>query len=328
MLSNVNHWKVCFAWASALVILPFALCQASPVITSPATVSTDVRVGFTKTIHIEIGNTGDTPLQISAVKTSCGCVVTNAYPSQLLPGAKGEILVRYTSHPGLPVYEQSVAVFSNDPKKPVNVVKLTGNVMDADGLTCTASNVQLLRVAGSTEDPEFEIKIGDNHACKVKRVTIDPPSLLNVTSLQLDEKSILIHIHGLPTTRPQTVDAILSMDLELPREEFLEIPVSYIIEPRFSVLPATIAIPPTDASDAFTRLAIVSNTDAKVLIKSVHVYGFDGLHCDIHQPTDDPGTGCIIVHGVPSRQALWKQPSGYIEIELAGETTPLVVNIH
>jgi len=57
-------------------------------------------------------NTGNAPIVISKVKTSCGCTVPT-YPKQaILPGEKGEIKVHYATN-RVGVFSKTLTVMSN-----------------------------------------------------------------------------------------------------------------------------------------------------------------------------------------------------------------------
>lgn len=90
----------------------------------------------------EFTNTGDEPLVISNVKSSCGCTVP-AYPKEpIMPGKTGEIQVKYNMNPGK--ISKAVTVESNAVNKENGQVRLriTGEVLREDGAgTATKTNV-------------------------------------------------------------------------------------------------------------------------------------------------------------------------------------------
>lgn len=59
----------------------------------------------------EFKNTGDAPLVITDVKTSCGCTVPSKPKEPIMPGKTGEIEVKYNMNPG-PI-NKTVTVESN-----------------------------------------------------------------------------------------------------------------------------------------------------------------------------------------------------------------------
>lgn len=72
-------------------------------------------------------NTGDKPLIISNVKSSCDCSVTSWTRTPILPGKSGEINVKYNTK-NLGKFSKSIEVFSNDPKISRKLLKIKGEV--------------------------------------------------------------------------------------------------------------------------------------------------------------------------------------------------------
>ena len=72
-------------------------------------------------------NTGEQPLQITAVKPTCGCTAADYTKTPVLPGKKGFIKVEYNAMiPG--VFNKTITVESNsDPK--IKILTITGEVV-------------------------------------------------------------------------------------------------------------------------------------------------------------------------------------------------------
>lgn len=65
-------------------------------------------------------NTGNTPLVIQHVKTSCGCTVPEWANKPVKPGKSGEIKINYdTSLPG--AFHKTITVFYNGKNSPVTL---------------------------------------------------------------------------------------------------------------------------------------------------------------------------------------------------------------
>jgi len=79
----------------------------------------------------EFTNTGEAPLIISRVSSSCGCTIPKKPEEPIMPGKTGEIQVKYdTNRPG-PI-RKAITVISNA-KTPTKVLKIKGEVKGADG---------------------------------------------------------------------------------------------------------------------------------------------------------------------------------------------------
>jgi hypothetical protein len=74
----------------------------------------------------EFTNTGDAPLIISNVKSSCGCTVPEKPKDPIAPGANGEIKVKYDTKRVGPI-RKTVTVYSNA-SEPIKALKIKGVV--------------------------------------------------------------------------------------------------------------------------------------------------------------------------------------------------------
>lgn len=74
----------------------------------------------------EFTNTGNAPLIISKVSSSCGCTIPKKPEAPILPGKKGEIQVKYDTNRVGPI-RKAVTVISNA-DTPTKVLKIKGEV--------------------------------------------------------------------------------------------------------------------------------------------------------------------------------------------------------
>jgi len=74
-------------------------------------------------------NTGDAPLIITKVKSSCGCTVPKKPDGPILPGETGEIEVKYDTNRVMPI-RKTITVTSNA-DRPTVALKIKGNVIDS-----------------------------------------------------------------------------------------------------------------------------------------------------------------------------------------------------
>ncbi len=74
----------------------------------------------------EFTNTGDAPLIISKVSSSCGCTIPKKPTEPILPGKKGEIEVKYDTKRVGPI-RKAVTVISNA-ETPTVVLKIKGEI--------------------------------------------------------------------------------------------------------------------------------------------------------------------------------------------------------
>lgn len=74
----------------------------------------------------EFTNTGEAPLVISDVKSSCGCTIPKKPDAPILPGETGEIQVKYDTKRVGPI-RKAITVTSNA-DTPTKVLKIKGTV--------------------------------------------------------------------------------------------------------------------------------------------------------------------------------------------------------
>ena len=72
-------------------------------------------------------NTGDAPLLITKVKTSCGCTVPSYSKAPIQPGDQGELEIKYNTK-RLGAFTKTVTVISNA-KGGNKILKIKGNIV-------------------------------------------------------------------------------------------------------------------------------------------------------------------------------------------------------
>ena len=73
-------------------------------------------------------NTGNAPLEIKAVRSSCGCTIPKKPEAPIAPGDKGEITVRYDTN-RVGVFRKTITVNTNVSSKAIIALKIRGNVL-------------------------------------------------------------------------------------------------------------------------------------------------------------------------------------------------------
>ncbi len=77
-------------------------------------------------------NTGDKPLIIKNIQSSCGCTVPKKPENPIMPGEKGEIKVSYDTN-RVGGFSKSITIFSNA-KKERKVIRIKGIVTNSTSL--------------------------------------------------------------------------------------------------------------------------------------------------------------------------------------------------
>ena len=73
-------------------------------------------------------NTGDSPLIITNIQTTCGCTATDWEREPILPGSKSSIKVSFNSAGKMGRQNKVITIISNS-VAPLNQVKITTNVL-------------------------------------------------------------------------------------------------------------------------------------------------------------------------------------------------------
>ena len=73
-------------------------------------------------------NTGDAPIEIQGVRSSCGCTIPKKPDAPIEPGKKGEITVKYDTN-RLGVFRKTITVNTNVSNAAIIALKIKGNVL-------------------------------------------------------------------------------------------------------------------------------------------------------------------------------------------------------
>ena len=79
----------------------------------------------------EFTNTGNAPLVISNVKSSCGCTIPKKPEAPILPGKTGEIQVKYDTN-RVGTIRKAITVTSNA-DTPTKILKIKGEIKAPEG---------------------------------------------------------------------------------------------------------------------------------------------------------------------------------------------------
>ncbi len=88
----------------------------------------EINHGQVADLQFEFSNTGDSPLVIKQVHSTCGCAVPKLEKMEYLPGEKGVIPVRFFSKGYQGRVIKTLSVTSNDEKNPQLRLQITGVV--------------------------------------------------------------------------------------------------------------------------------------------------------------------------------------------------------
>lgn len=122
--------KALFLWVACVAT---AIVSAQPKIDFPNGTTVDygktTKDGDSGIRVVEFKNTGDAPLIITDVKSTCGCTVPTKPKAPIMPGKSDKIEIKYNMHPG-PI-RKTITVESNAANYPEGRIplKITGEVI-------------------------------------------------------------------------------------------------------------------------------------------------------------------------------------------------------
>jgi hypothetical protein len=88
-----------------------------------------------KTFRFEMTNSGDRPLNVMRIQTTCSCVSATTSQNQLNPGEKATVTVRYNPRGHWGRFEHKVFIYTQPGNAPAAVLKLTLDVASASDKT-------------------------------------------------------------------------------------------------------------------------------------------------------------------------------------------------
>ncbi|MGB0526822.1 MAG: DUF1573 domain-containing protein [Flavobacteriaceae bacterium] len=77
----------------------------------------------------EFTNTGDAPLVITNVRSSCGCTIPKKPEEPILPGQTGQIEVKYDTNRAAGPFRKAITVSSNA-NSPTKILKIKGELIE------------------------------------------------------------------------------------------------------------------------------------------------------------------------------------------------------
>ncbi len=117
-------------------------------------------------------NEGKLPLEISAVKPSCGCTIAGPYPKKIEPDQSGEFPFSVDSNKLHANFEKAVTITSNDPATPSLRLRLRGEVKRY--VDVVPSSVQFGKLYGD-QTQERLVKITGNGDAPLQLEITDKP---------------------------------------------------------------------------------------------------------------------------------------------------------
>jgi hypothetical protein len=263
---RTNHYaRRPLALALALALSP-RLVAAGPRlgVEEPTADFGSVEQGTPVTHVFHLKNTGDTPLHISSVKSSCGCTAAVVSESDVQPADEARVLATLDTGRVAGRTTKVLSVYSDDPQVPVAALTLTGDVL-AD-LVLSPNPVYLGRLRrGETVTREVVIRRGRPGGTAVVRAVGGELGGLQSRLESVPDGSQVLSIAldaGVPLGR---FSRELRLETTSPRQPVIVLPVFGSIEGDVVVLPSQLSFGIARAGASPERRLLIRNRGLRPL---------------------------------------------------------------
>jgi Protein of unknown function (DUF1573) len=154
-------------------------------------------------------NTGQSPIKVVSVRTSCGCTTAALTKDQFAPGEGGDIEARFQfgSHTGH--QEKSIAVTTSDsPNQPV-YLRL---VVDVPQAVVVQPEFVFWKVGEPVEPKKFRVAIGEGFSAKLLGIESDNPDIHFAVNSITPGKELEVSVTPNETKRPQSATLLIRTD--------------------------------------------------------------------------------------------------------------------
>ncbi len=187
-----------------------------------------------------IQNQGDAPLEITNVKTSCGCTAAKPQDSTVPPGGETKIAAKLSLHGRQGELSKTITVSSNDPLTPNLVLTLKGTVtapimyepriLNFGKVLGGSAAPQKLVLRSLTDDFEVTAVTASLDFVKTEVKEVEPKRVYEVTA----------HIDQLPAAGQQT--GTLTVQTTHPRKPQFNVTIYVEVVGPLDISPPTIAL--------------------------------------------------------------------------------------
>lgn len=119
-------------------------------------------------------NTGNKPIKIENVRTSCGCTTTALSKTEYAPGESGEIETKFTFSGRTGKQEKAILVATSAAPEQPTILKVHVYIQEAVKIE---PEVVLWRVGEQPDPKAIHIAVADDASIKILSVTSDNPAL-------------------------------------------------------------------------------------------------------------------------------------------------------
>jgi len=258
------------ALAAALTLPAAAQPQAAPAIYSPAPeFEFGEQDNTTKVSHdFTIMNVGTAVLNITDVKSSCGCTIAEMKKKSLNPGEETTVSATFDLKGKQGPQTKAISVSSNDPKVPVYKLELRGTAVPA--VLVEPNFLNFARVLGDTVEPQTVlIKANKSDVTiNVQRVEVNSDEWAATHTVVTEGKEHQIVVNNVKPLTPGIAQAIVTVFTDDPKQPQIPIRIHAAVVGDLDVAPSQINLRWTEAgtpTQQYMRVGPGRIADFKIL---------------------------------------------------------------
>ncbi len=184
---------------------------------------------ISQTLHLD--NTGDTPLTIKQVKTSCGCTAAMTTKNLLAPGESGEINTTFNSSGFSGKIKKSIYIHSDDKTSPVTEVIMEGRVIPEIEISPEVIQLAPLKPGSEKDVPLAIVNHGKTPVLITGLQVLVPNVEANIAQQNiLPGETFRFTIKVKPTTEIERLSGYLIVQTNRPNRSAIRIPFYAPIE--------------------------------------------------------------------------------------------------
>jgi len=213
-------------------------------------------------------NIGDQVLELNNVQPQCGCTAAGDWTRRVEPGQTGSIPIQFnTSSYSQPVVK-TVTVSCNDKSQPVVVLQLKGTVWKPVEVMPSFAVLNIVPDAPSasalvriTNNTEEYISVSSEPRCSTAAFTA------TVATNRLG-KEFQVEVTAVPPFAPGNARATITFATTSTNLPLVSIGVWSIVQPKLSVLPAQVTLPPGPIAVKTSASVTIQNNSTNLITVS------------------------------------------------------------
>ncbi len=232
-------------------------------------------------LTLELSNAGDAPLELSEIKTSCGCTAAKLEKKLLAPGEKTRLTVNYDTKKGTKDVSQNITILTNETATREHHVAVTGTVHQVfDGDPTNTIVLGMIPFDSTvTRTLDLVCSLPEKVTLRVGTLPADFPVAVRLEPVSEGQRYKL-HVTTKPPVKLGPVNVKVPLMTSSLKHPELLVPVNGRAVEAISVVPDQIGLSPRN--DKPTRRMVMVNypPDRPVRVTGL-VSDFDGIKVEM-----------------------------------------------